>query len=79
MIIFVRSENGEIQNVSGSMIAEVDRLLYNLKLHMPQFEMDGYKNIWIVKPGAKSRGRGAQIILYVNVISDEIIVMFVIN
>lgn len=58
MTTFVRSENGEIQNVSGSMLAEVDRLLYNLKLHMPQFEMDGYKNIWIVKPGAKSRGRG---------------------
>ena len=44
--------------MSGSMLSEVDRLLYNLKLHMPQFEMDGYKNIWIVKPGAKSRGRG---------------------
>lgn len=68
MITFVRSENGEVQNVSGSMLAEVDRLLYNLKLHMPQFEMDGYKNIWIVKPGAKSRGRGKLITLFMNVI-----------
>lgn len=68
MTTFVRSENGEVQNVSGSMLAEVDRLLYNLKLHMPQFEMDGYKNIWIVKPGAKSRGRGKLITLLMNVI-----------
>lgn len=68
MTTFVRSENGEVQNVSGSMLAEVDRLLYNLKLHMPQFEMDGYKNIWIVKPGAKSRGRGKLIMLFMNVI-----------
>lgn len=68
MTTFVRSENGEVQNVSGSMLAEVDRLLYNLKLHMPQFEMDGYKNIWIVKPGAKSRGRGKLITLFMNVI-----------
>lgn len=68
MTTFVGSENGEVQNVSGSMLAEVDRLLYNLKLHMPQFEMDGYKNIWIVKPGAKSRGRGKLITLFRNVI-----------
>lgn len=68
MTTFVGSENGEVQNVSGSMLAEVDRLLYNLKLHMPQFEMDGYKNIWIVKPGAKSRGRGKLITLFMNVI-----------
>ncbi|XP_055999318.1 protein monoglycylase TTLL8-like isoform X12 [Ostrea edulis] len=52
------NDGGQITNVSGSQLAEVDRLLYNLKLHMPQYEMDGYKNIWIVKPGAKSRGRG---------------------
>lgn len=58
MIIFVCSENGEIQNVFGSMLVEVDRFLYNFKFYMLQFEMDGYKNIWIVKLGVKFWGRG---------------------
>lgn len=39
-------------------IAEAQNLLNQAKLYWPQLDMDGMKNVWIVKPGAKSRGRG---------------------
>jgi len=37
---------------------EIDSLLNQMITKWPQFGMDGIKNVWIVKPGAKSRGRG---------------------
>lgn len=40
------------------MLNEVDQMLNQIKTKKPQFELDGIKNVWIVKPGAKSRGRG---------------------
>ena len=37
---------------------EISAMLDRLKSAYAQQDMDGCKNVWIVKPGAKSRGRG---------------------
>ena len=39
-------------------IDEIIPLLEKAKPYWPQYQIDGTKDIWIVKPGAKSRGRG---------------------
>ena len=44
------------------MLPECRHVLHQMKLLRPQYELDGYHNVWIFKPGAKSRGRGIAII-----------------
>lgn len=47
--------------------AEIDRLLADLAGRSRQYRTDGCANIWILKPGGKSRGRG---IRCVNKLAD---------
>ncbi|CAF0875314.1 unnamed protein product [Brachionus calyciflorus] len=46
------------ERFSESLVEEVIRTLDSIKPYCPQYDIDGYRNIWIVKPGALSRGRG---------------------
>ncbi|XP_052214248.1 tubulin glycylase 3B-like isoform X4 [Dreissena polymorpha] len=51
-------EGGLISNVPSNILGQIENVLNRIKAVWPQYELDGVKNVWIVKPGAKSRGRG---------------------
>ncbi|CAL8086632.1 unnamed protein product [Calicophoron daubneyi] len=52
--------SGNITLLSGmsSYARTCRKMCMKIKKFCPQFYLDGTRNIWIVKPGAKSRGRG---------------------
>ncbi|CAF0803535.1 unnamed protein product [Rotaria sordida] len=49
--------NAEIEGME-KYLNKIDACLKNVANHCPQYHIDGTRNIWILKPGAKSRGRG---------------------
>jgi Tubulin-tyrosine ligase family len=49
---------GSTTSVAATLLQQVKELLTQLQLHHPQSCIDGERNIWILKPAAKSRGRG---------------------
>ncbi|XP_030425601.1 tubulin monoglycylase TTLL3-like isoform X2 [Gopherus evgoodei] len=49
---------GALLDQLGSHVERCEHVLQRLAEVLPQLEMEGDCNIWIVKPGAKSRGRG---------------------
>ena len=51
------SSYAEIEGMEG-YLTRVDQCLKVVERHWPQYHIDGTRNIWILKPGAKSRGRG---------------------
>lgn len=55
--MFVCSEGASIRGCSG-FVERCQAMLIRLQEVCPQLDTDGLNNIWIIKPGAKSRGRG---------------------
>ena len=52
--------------MTESKLKESDEVLKRYKKIHPQYEIDGKRNIWIVKPGDKSKGIGKQIFMYIS-------------
>ena len=57
---FVR-DGGQITPVSESLEKEACNILDLVEQYLPQFNLDGSRNIWIVKPGDKSKGIGLNV------------------
>lgn len=51
------SEGAELRHLD-TQIQRCEDILQQLRAVVPQIDMEGDRNVWIVKPGAKSRGRG---------------------
>lgn len=42
----------------NEMLQNISRILAQIQDHWPQYSIDGYLNLWIIKPANKCRGRG---------------------
>lgn len=56
-----------------NLVQSVRELLRTVHAHWPQYEIDGYRNLWIIKPANKCRGRG------INVTNDLTKILNLIN
>jgi len=57
MFLFLCSEGLTIEGCE-EYVERCKCMLEQMRQVCPQIETDGLSNIWIIKPGAKSRGRG---------------------
>ena len=51
----IRNGNGAIFEVYKEKVSQI---LSNLEKNLPQYKLNGFRNIWIMKPSNLSRGRG---------------------
>ncbi|KAF7274999.1 hypothetical protein GWI33_012283 [Rhynchophorus ferrugineus] len=58
--------------VAKSMIRKANYILNEIRPHIPCFDMDGYMNIWILKPINSSRGIGIHVCRTLQYILDVI-------
>ena len=54
------------------LLPEIESILEKISKNLPQFALEGSKNIWIVKPGSLSRGRGVHCIDQLNDILSNV-------
>lgn len=47
-----------VDKKAKELLPECKKVLGFMETYWPQFNIDGVFNVWILKPGAKSRGRG---------------------
>ena len=56
ILLYVR--NGAKVPITEGKLREAEEMLRRMKKICPQYELDGKRNIWIVKPSDKSKGIG---------------------
>jgi len=62
----------ELDRKGQQLVGSCKRLLDRIEKKWPQYRLDGYQNVWILKPGAKSRGRGIRCTSDLSVITEAI-------
>jgi len=50
--------DGATVDVDANKIPEYRQVLKHIQTLWPQYDIDGFHNMWIVKPGDKSKGVG---------------------
>ena len=62
----------EEEAINSTKLEEFPKTLAKLAKNSPQYEMTGTKNIWIIKPGRKSRGRDIKILTRLEDIKEYV-------
>jgi len=60
---------GALIRGSGAFVERCQATLIRLQEACPQLDTDGLNNIWIIKPGAMSRGRGEVVKIIIMIVT----------